>query len=63
MKKMLAIILIIVLALPVVSIADLLDLSGLSFEELVQLRDQINALLYLRLIQVNRILASSKEAP
>ncbi len=42
MKKMLAIILILALALPVVSSADLPDLSGLSFEELVQLRDQIN---------------------
>lgn len=42
MKKILSLILILALAVPALALADLPDISGLSFEELVQLRDQIN---------------------
>ena len=41
MKRFFCFLLVLVL-LPVVSLADLPDLSGLSYDELVQLRDQIN---------------------
>ena len=41
MKRFFCILFVLVL-LPVVSLADLPDLSGLSYDELVQLRDQIN---------------------
>lgn len=40
MKKLLAVILLLALLLPVASLADLPDLSGLSFDELLQLREQ-----------------------
>lgn len=42
MKKLLALIMIIVLAVPAAAAADLPDISGLSYDELVQLKDQIN---------------------
>ena len=42
MKKLITVILILALILPVAALADLPDLSGLSFNELVQLRDQLN---------------------
>ena len=42
MKKLLAVTLILALLLPVAALADLPDISGLSFDELVQLKDQIN---------------------
>ena len=41
MKRFLCVLFVLVL-LPVVSLADLPDLSGLSFDELLQIRDQIN---------------------
>ena len=41
MKKLLCLLFVLVL-LPVVSLSDLPDISGLSYEELVQLRDCIN---------------------
>lgn len=41
MKKLIALILVLVFV-PVLSFADLPDLSGLSFDELIQLRDQLN---------------------
>ena len=40
MKKLLSLVLVLVL-LPIVSTADLPDISGLSFDELVQLKEQI----------------------
>ena len=42
MKKLLTIILAMAMFLPVVSLAELPDISGLSFDELVQLKDQIS---------------------
>ena len=42
MKKLITIILILALALPALALADLPDLSGLTYDELVQLKDQIN---------------------
>ena len=42
MKKLIALILIIALAVPAASLADLPDISGLSFDELVQLREKLN---------------------
>lgn len=42
MKKLITVILILALALPVASFADLPDISGLSYDELVQLKDKIN---------------------
>lgn len=42
MKKLITTILIIALILPAAACADLPDLSGLSFNELVQLKEQIN---------------------
>lgn len=41
MKKLIALLLILVLV-PVASMADLPDISGLSFDELIQLREQLN---------------------
>ena len=40
--KRFACVLLVLVFLPIVSLADLPDLSGLSYDELVQLRDQIN---------------------
>ena len=45
MKRLLCI-LFVLLLLPVASMADLPDLSGLSFDELVQLREQINLVIW-----------------
>ena len=42
MKRFFCFLLVLVL-LPVISLADLPDLSGLSYDELVQLRDRINS--------------------
>ena len=42
MKKLITIILILAMLLPAAACADLPDISGLSFDELVQLRDQLN---------------------
>ena len=42
MKKLITIILILALALPALALADLPDISGLSYDELVQLKDRIN---------------------
>ena len=42
MKKLIALLLILALALPALALADLPDISGLSFDELVQLREQVN---------------------
>lgn len=42
MKKLITIIMILTLALPVIALADLPDISSLTFNELVQLREQIN---------------------
>ena len=42
MKKLIAIILTLALIMPAASLADLPDISGLSYDELVQLKDQIN---------------------
>ena len=42
MKKLLTVVLILALALPALALADLPDISGLSFDELVQLKEQIN---------------------
>lgn len=41
MKKLITLLLILAM-LPVIALADLPDISGLSFDELVQLKDQIN---------------------
>lgn len=46
MKKLITIILILALILPAAALADLPDISGLSFDELVQLRDQINGAIW-----------------
>ena len=42
MKKLLTIILILALAVPAAALADLPDISNLSYDELVQLKDSIN---------------------
>ena len=42
MKKLITLLLIAALLLPAAALADLPDISNLSFEELVQLKDQIN---------------------
>ena len=42
MKKLITVILLLALVLPVVSLADLPDISNLTYDELVQLKDQIN---------------------
>lgn len=42
MKKLLAVVLIIALFLPASVLADIPDISGLSYDELLQLRDQVN---------------------
>ena len=42
MKKLITIILILALILPAAALADIPDISDLSFDELVQLRDQLN---------------------
>jgi len=42
MKKLITIILILALAIPASSLADLPDLSGLSFDELIQLKSKLN---------------------
>lgn len=42
MKKLITVVLAVALILPAVSMADLPDISGLSFDELVQLKEQIN---------------------
>ena len=42
MKKLIIVTLILALLLPAMAMADLPDISGLSFDELVQLRDQLN---------------------
>ena len=42
MKKLITILLILAMILPAAALADLPDLSGLSYDELVQLKDQIN---------------------
>lgn len=46
MKKMLISIIALVMIMPACSFADLPDLSGLSFDELVQLKEQINLVLW-----------------
>ena len=42
MKKLVSLFLAVVLALPTFALADLPDLSGMSYDELVQLKDKIN---------------------
>ena len=42
MKKLITIILILSVMLPAAAVADLPDISGLTYDELVQLKDQIN---------------------
>ena len=42
MKKLITVILILALILPAAALADIPDISNLSFDELVQLRDQLN---------------------
>lgn len=42
MKKLLTVILILAMILPAAALADLPDISGLSYDELVQLKEQIN---------------------
>ena len=42
MKKLITIVLILTMILPAAALADLPDISDLSFDELVQLKDQIN---------------------
>ena len=42
MKKLVSLFLAVVLALPALALADLPDLSGMSYDELVQLKDKIN---------------------
>ena len=42
MKKLIALLLILVMALPAAALADLPDISNLTYDELVQLKDQIN---------------------
>ena len=42
MKKLLTIILILALAVPAAAFADLPDISNLSYDELIQLKDSIN---------------------
>ena len=42
MKKLIIVTMVLALILPVAAIADLPDISGLSFDELVQLHDQLN---------------------
>ena len=42
MKKTISILLVILILVPCFSLADLPDISGLSYDELVQLREQIN---------------------
>jgi len=42
MKKLISTILILAMLLPAAALSDLPDISGLSFDELVQLREQIN---------------------
>lgn len=42
MKKLITIIMILAMLLPAAGLADLPDISGLSFDELVQLREQLN---------------------
>ena len=42
MKKLITLLLILALALPALALADLPDLSGLSYDELVELKDKIN---------------------
>lgn len=42
MKKLLTVILILAMILPAAALADLPDISGLSYDELVELKDQIN---------------------
>ena len=42
MKKLLTIILILALAVPAAALADLPDISSLSYDELIQLKDQLN---------------------
>ena len=48
MKKLLSIILMLALFLPAAALADAPDLSGMGFDELVRLREQINAELWTR---------------
>ena len=42
MKKLITVILLLALLLPAAALAELPDISGLSYDELVQLKDQIN---------------------
>ena len=42
MKKLIALLLFIILAVPAIALADLPDISGLNYKELVQLKEQIN---------------------
>ena len=42
MKKLITLLLILTLALPAADLADLPDISGLSFDELVQLKEKLN---------------------
>ena len=42
MKKLIAIILVLAVIMPAAALADLPDISGLTFDELVQLRDKLN---------------------
>ena len=44
MKKLITIILILALALPALALADLPDISGLSFEELTQLKKKLKVM-------------------
>ena len=42
MKKLISLLLALILTLPAIALADLPDISSLSYDELVQLKDQIN---------------------
>ena len=42
MKKLISLLLALILTFPAIAMADLPDISGLSYDELVQLKDQIN---------------------
>ena len=46
MKKLLAIILILAVLLPAAALADLPDISGLTLDELIQLRDMVNKAIF-----------------
>ncbi|MBO7711093.1 MAG: hypothetical protein J6S83_11535 [Lachnospiraceae bacterium] len=46
MKKLLTVILILALAMPTLALADLPDISGLTLDELIELKDRINSAIW-----------------